>query len=408
MNLALKKYESKIGLVLFLLILIPLIPFFICFTLLDNPEMLQPLLSFAYVLQLIIFISFIYSSSKNHFPSIILALIFACVQLISIILNSYLGIQYNNLDFINILSRAINFALFFGVIYMCVTNEKQIIIFLKYLLNLTMLACAYNIISNAENILLISNITNSYHVDFKSFFVNRNQFGSFLMVSLIAQFYLWHFNEVKKIDYLKLLFIIVNIILTLSRGAFITTIVFLAVYFFINRGRRSLYLFLSCLLVLFLFIVMTNVDLNNIFEKLIRVESGYSGRIGIWQMGIDVANINLISGVGYFTGLEIAQFKGFVFDQFHSIYIDSLVSGGFLELTMLVFLLVFMLVKVISSNLDRNLKSIYISSLIGVMFLGVFESVSFFSIGFVDSLYTIFFISLPLLLMNSKIENKNT
>ena len=61
-----------------------------------------------------------------------------------------------------------------------------------------MLACAYNIISNAENILLISNITNSYHVDFKSFFVNRNQFGSFLMVSLIAQFYLWHFNEVKK------------------------------------------------------------------------------------------------------------------------------------------------------------------------------------------------------------------
>ena len=153
---------------------------------------------------------------------------------------------------------------------------------------------------------------------------------------------------------------------------------------------------------------MTNVDLNNIFEKLIRVESGYSGRIGIWQMGIDVANINLISGVGYFTGLEIAQFKGFVFDQFHSIYIDSLVSGGFLELTMLVFLLVFMLVKVMSSNLDRNLKSIYISSLIGVMFLGVFESVSFFSIGFVDSLYTIFFISLPLLLINSKIENKNT
>ena len=112
--------------------------------------------------------------------------------------------------------------------------------------------------------------------------------------------------------------------------------------------------------------------------------------------------------MGYFTGLEIAQFKGFVFDQFHSIYIDSLVSGGFLELTMLVFLLVFMLVKVMSSNLDRNLKSIYISSLIGVMFLGVFESVSFFSIGFVDSLYTIFFISLPLLLMNSKIENKNT
>ena len=112
MNSALKKYESKIGLVLFLLILIPLVPFFICFTLLDNPEMLQSLLSFAYVFQLFIFISFIYSSSKNHFPSIILALIFTCTQLISIILNSYLGIQYNNLDFINILSRAINFALF--------------------------------------------------------------------------------------------------------------------------------------------------------------------------------------------------------------------------------------------------------------------------------------------------------
>ena len=117
------------------------------------------------------------------------------------------------------------------------------------------------------------------------------------------------------------------------------------------------------------------------------------------------SSINLISGVGYFTGLEIAQFKGFVFDQFHSIYIDSLVSGGFIELIMLTSLLIFMLVKVISSNLDKNLKSIYISSLIGIMFLGVFESVSFFSIGFVDSLYTIFFISLPLLLINSETEN---
>ena len=130
-----------------------------------------------------------------------------------------------------------------------------------------------------------------------------------------------------------------------------------------------------------------------------------SGRTTIWKAGIDILNmspLNYIFGVGRFNSTHVLEFNDRTFTQFHNVYLDILLTGGIIELVYIVFIYFTVIKKIWKSDLNKIFKTIYL-----VMYLTYFgyimlESCGRFSIGCVDTLCLIFFVTIPLLHANSQ------
>ena len=89
------------------------------------------------------------------------------------------------------------------------------------------------------------------------------------------------------------------------------------------------------------------------------------------------------------------------FTQFHNIFIESYVSGGIFEVFVLLYLIISLFINFINNKfIDANRKICYIASLISFIIIGIFESCNRFSIGYVDTLFTLFFVTIPILEIN--------
>lgn len=134
-----------------------------------------------------------------------------------------------------------------------------------------------------------------------------------------------------------------------------------------------------------------------------------SGRTEIWKRGMNLIfenPINLLFGIGRFEGTEILKFEKKTFTQFHNIYIDSLVTGGIMELCFIVYIYSFVIRKILKSDIDKKYKKLYIIMFITYAIYICFESFGRFSIGCSDTLCLIFFVTIPLLHANSIKEIK--
>src|SRR5690606_1234772 len=100
------------------------------------------------------------------------------------------------------------------------------------------------------------------------------------------------------------------------------------------------------------------------------------------------------------TGVDIAKENGLLQGQFHSFYIDVLVSGGIVELLFILITLIYVITKCMKHCPDSSFRNNYIAAILSIFVLAFFESIGFFSIGYVDTIYTIFFITIPLLMSN--------
>lgn len=110
-------------------------------------------------------------------------------------------------------------------------SPKNVRLVLKVIVLLGIISCIYNIVINWSEMLKIFTITNSYQVRFQSFFDNRNKFGSFMFTSIFAQIMLFYLdkekNKRKLFRFLAcLILFILNLLLTLSRGAILVSALF--------------------------------------------------------------------------------------------------------------------------------------------------------------------------------------
>src|SRR5699024_3063333 len=117
-------------------------------------------------------------------------------------------------------------------------SPKNVRLVLKVIVLLGIISCIYNIVINWSEMLKIFTITNSYQVRFQSFFDNRNQFGSFMFTSIFAQIMLFYLdkekNKRKLFRFLAcLILFILNLLLTLSRGAILVSALFTFLTFFV-------------------------------------------------------------------------------------------------------------------------------------------------------------------------------
>lgn len=358
------------------------------------PQMNLTLLVLAgFIGELLVLISF-----KRFCLSLVAFLVLAN-GLVMLVTNTILGVKTLETDYINILVKFVTISMLFSTMKTIKIDKVQYKSIAKFFTTVCVVACFYNFYANFNmfNASLLS--MNAYEFSFQSFFLNRNQFGMFLVVSLFFMELLFEPGDKKK--YLVFAFVILNLILTLSRGSMISAILFLLLLYFFEKGINGKVFFALLFLsvVLLAFIVNNNFISSFFANFVIRSDYGTSGRTEIWKYGFEVLkNINFINGCGFFSGVEMAHDAGMTVGQFHSLYIDSLIDGGFVYLAIVMGLYYSVYKRCNDRISDKHVLSTYRAFAIAVLVMGLNESVSFFSIGWVDTQFTIACFSYPLLL----------
>lgn len=260
--------------------------------------------------------------------------------------------------------------------------------------------------------------SNEKYVGAKSFFAHRNQFAIFLYISIISNIFLiMRYGQKRYI--IPLIIFGVSLVLTISRTGMLCTAFFIFLFFVTTPKIKIRYK----LLIFFICACIGGASLKVVYEQhpdiaqkieqvFIRTESikNFTGRSWVWEIGINLinkSNKTMFLGVGRFLGvkaLDIIKFSNIT--QFHSFYIDMLVTGGIMELVYLISIYLVVIVKVLKSQMDKTFKAIYISVFISYAVYCSFESLGRFSIGCADTVCLIMFISIPLLHANSIQEKK--
>ncbi|MEI5907393.1 O-antigen ligase family protein [Bacillus spongiae] len=391
--------EKRIPRVLFLAILFMQIPFIISYHVLENSSLLLPLLTGSYVgLVLMLFFTF-YNGIKNYH---LITIGFIVIQLLPLYVNSMKGIEINIQDYIGTVAKTLNFFLFFCLLFSVGVKKQQLSKFMKYIVWFALLACMYNFIIHFSEIINLRYITSGYELDLKSFFVNRNQFGAFLFISIVAHYYLVSGKKIQLYTIIIFFIQLSNLLLTMSRGAILASAVFFAILYVQHvKNIKVITVMIAIVMAVLVFFLSSEELVAFLTNNILRLDSGVAGRSEIWEMGLTILRENnIINGVGYFTGIDLAKAQGFQFDEFHSLYIDTLVSGGIIELIFLLSLMIYIVRRCLKQCYDRGYKKIYIASFLGILILGFFESLSFFTLGYVGTLLTVFYISIPILLGN--------
>ncbi len=184
----------------------------------------------------------------------------------------------------------------------------------------------------------------------------------------------------------------------------VTSILIFILLFIIIYYRRRIFLQISLLLIFVsaCFVVILNEPLNNFIVNIFfRTDTGTSGRSAIWEVGFQILDhTSWLFGIGYLTSTTLITNMGFP-HQFHSFYIETLVGGGIADLILHFIIFIFVLSKInIILRKDKVTGILFLSSYFALLFYVFFESASFFSIGYVDSIFRIFFITIPLMYSN--------
>ncbi|MBR3614684.1 MAG: O-antigen ligase family protein [Clostridia bacterium] len=334
----------------------------------------------------------------------IISLILFIIQIKNVILN-----DYKIMDFANIICQFINVLFLFICLINLKVDDEKIILFMKAIMYMAVLACINNMILYFGEILQMFGLRKGgYPADMKSFFANRNQFAFFLYVAIIAGIYTI-LKEDKIVYKVMLGLFVINLFFTMSRTGILVAGIFVFVYLLtfekISKKNKTKILTIVGIsgIIGLIIINIINPNLINRFVRFDRIKD-LSGRTDIWSRGINVIfenPINFLFGVGRFKGTDVLQYEKKSFSQFHNIYIDSLVTGGVMELILVVYIYGFVIKRIFKSNMDKKYKNLYLSMFVTYAIYICLESFGRFSIGCSDTLCLIFFVSIPLLHANS-------
>ena len=409
-----QKIKDKINLpiILFFIILINYIPLIIPNMISKEShgvEVIPMVLCFGIECVLLLFYFFkkieITKEMKKNFS---ILLIVSLILLIIQIKNFITG-EYQIMDFANIACQFVNIFLLFIAVLNIKSEEKHISHFMNAIVIFGVLSCTNNMILYFNEILQTLGLQKgAFMVNIKSFFANRNQFAFFMYVTMIADLFMI-LKENKLIHKLLLVLFFVNLFFTMSRTGILAVGIFTFIYFLLtdklNKKTKFILLVIGIICLVGMIYVINKVN-PTLVQKLVRFEriKDLSGRTDIWARGINLLKespINMLFGVGRFQGTELLKFEKKSFSQFHNIYIDSLITGGIMELVFVLYIYWSVIRKVFKSDMDRKYKKLYLTMFITFAIYICFESFGRFSIGCSDTLCSIFFVTIPLLHANS-------
>lgn len=399
--------SDRIGSVLFVCIVLSLIPIIVTSLVLPgfkSSSLYAASIGIAFFIQItILFFSYgIRKESLLNKNLFVLGGLFLTAQVVTVSLSMSNMIKVDYFDFINVVVRFVSFIFFVSLPFYFKISKTGLEKFMKYIVILGFIACIYNMINNFTGLRNILSINNPYAINFKSFFLGRNSFAQYLLFATIANTFLF-FSRRSIFNWICYFLFLLNIFATLSRTVTASVSIFLFIFFLLYFRKRILsrIVIIMALGIIFLSVISNTVLTSFIKDMLIRSDSGTTGRSVIWEIARQMLNQNNWAfGVGYMTSSSLLQDMGYT-SQFHSFFVETLVGGGIFDLLLHLIIIVVAINKIIHIyKYDQTAGIIFISAYIALVFYSFFESVSYFSIGYVDSMFRTFFITLPLLYSN--------
>lgn len=312
------------------------------------------------------------------------------------------------------------------------------------------------------------NVDYSYINNIKGFFSNRAALSFVILIAIISNSILIRSNKSKKIYYFFYIIFFVGVWATHSKTEYLIMIfMFIWLIFMNHKWRLTKKILLSFLTFSICCIGFANVlgKLPNVSEKINYVVSQHnerdnksnnskprsnetttvdneksdtnaylnekskvdesdaklnelvvgkdrlfrlSGRVDIWESAINFLRSHpwrILFGVGKFNSTQQLYVNGILYEHFHNLAIELIMTGGIIELFYVIVIFLSVLVKVFKSNLCKNAKYIYLLSLVMYAGVSMVETYGKISIGYYDCLCLIFFITIPLLHANSLKNN---
>lgn len=250
------------------------------------------------------------------------------------------------------------------------------------------------------------NIENKY----SSIWGHRNGFAGALLCGIFSQIY---FMKIKKRNSLKqkllLIFMIGNLIVTLSRTAYVTITAFYFLYYLINyKQHKKEFLALCSAIIILISAYVAIPELGTFIDVyMIREKSGLTGRDYVWELGLKLLRgEHLLWGYGMgYSRISIGNNEVTGSAGFHNMYLTYLVEGGIVFLCCYCSIVFFVARKLCLVWLSRNIElaSFWLSVMFAYHVYYFFEA----SMPLTNSTYigfssTVLSLSFPLMFANFK------
>ena len=148
---------------------------------------------------------------------------------------------YDVLDLLGAAAGIIGILVFAGLVQALHPSETDLHTFLGGFLWLTFIAIIVNFVQHASDIPLMFSADSSYQFEFASFFANRNQFGYFLFLGLVAHMLYLHGRRCRVHNIGLFALQIASLLLTMSRGSIAASVIFLTVFAVLRLRTKPKY-----------------------------------------------------------------------------------------------------------------------------------------------------------------------
>ncbi len=394
--------KGYFGRAVFLLILIAVLPVALIMTF-SPPVPLFAGVALGYVVQLVVVVAVsLRLRAKPRDPWVWIALLYGISQLVTLAVSNLRFGALEYMDLINAVSKSVGVLMFAGLAQAVATTNRGIEVLLRGIVGLALVSVVVNLVLNIGELGSLSAEQSSYTVSFSSFFGNRNQYGSFLFLSIVAHALLLTLRGARWVTPLVFAAQIASLILTMSRGALAATVVFFLAFTIFRFVKRPGHLVRLALLgLLAAGVIYYSGAVKAVNDLFVREDSGLSGRDELWSTGLHIWSTNdVLFGVGTFRGQQIAESLGMEFSEFHSFYVETLVSGGVVEFGLLMAIFAFVAFGIVPRTPESAVRHGLYAGGLAISALSMFESISFFTIGFVGTIFTVFVVTLPIMLAN--------
>ncbi|WP_104484434.1 O-antigen ligase family protein [Acinetobacter indicus] len=233
---------------------------------------------------------------------------------------------------------------------------------------------------------------------FSGIFLNQNTLGIFCFLTIVLNYIFINIYNEKKIIF-SIVFLLITsllfLLLTLSRGAIVSFILFFFIISLKFYRYKSMYIFYC---IIFLMFSIFYLNFNDFFEKLLfRMENdGTSLRTEIWANAFETIKNNLYFGVGDF---KYVNYLGHELSA-HNAYIQKIASDGLIAFLLWLFLILITLFFSISHIFKYDNKVIIA---INVVFICILVNQFFESMILnIFNPITLFFILIVSIILNGR------
>ena len=368
-------------------------------------------ISFIYKVTVILFIFFLlvikfYKQIDQILKSkqLLLVILFFFINILASIVSYkiYGSISYRGI--INLCLFVCNFVIFYVLMRINKFDKMNIKLFFQFCVFHILTAACYNVLINFNDIPRIFSSLKPYQYSFSSFFSNRNTFAGYLALGIVLYTFIIIWTTKKYLKVLRILaciFILFNLLITLSRTSILGLTIFLLVYFIFTKKitvKKKIKVFVLVFLIILLISTIAT-DEGFIKSTLIRKNIGNTGRTKIWLTAMLLPNrffeILFGFGSGFSSSYLMQKSKH---SSFHNAFLQIYASGGILLLSIYILFIVNAVVYNIMNTKNREIKIMIFAFQISNTIASCFESNMLFGSTAENQLLTFLSISLPLLL----------